>query len=58
MFKHLNDVNENYFQHMLQALKVGLVLQLLVPVLIIHSIVPCLFTKTTSNKLKKILENR
>ena len=56
--EHLKDVNENAIQHMLHALKVACKLQLLVPILIIHSIVPCLFTKTATDTMKSILENR
>jgi len=56
--EHLTDVNENALQHMIHALKVALILQLLVPVLIIHSLIPCLFTKTATDTMKHILENR
>ena len=56
--KHLNDVNETGIQHMLHALKVAITLQILVPVLIIHSIIPGVFVKTASNTMKNILENR
>lgn len=54
---HLSDVNETALQHMLRALMVAVKLQLLVPVIIIHSIAPRYFTKTTTNVLQKILEN-
>ena len=56
--EHLEDVNESGLQHMFHALKVAGTLQLLVPVLIIHSITPCFFTKTASDTMKRILENR
>lgn len=56
--KHLSDVNETRLQHMLHALKVAITLQILVPVLIIHSIIPGVFVKTASNTMKNILENR
>tara|TARA_A100001035_G_scaffold113464_1_gene89054 strand:+ start:5828 stop:6025 length:198 start_codon:yes stop_codon:yes gene_type:complete len=55
---HLDDVGETGFQHMVSALKIALKLQLLVPALIIHSIAPRLFTKTTTKVLKDILQSR
>jgi len=56
--KHLNEVEETGFEHMLSALKVALKLQLLVPALIIHSIAPRFFTRTASDSMRKILKNR
>ncbi len=55
---HLDDVGETGFQHMVSALKIALKLQLLVPALIIHSIAPRFFTKTTTKVLKDILQSR
>lgn len=55
---HLDDVGETGFQHMVSALKIALKLQLLVPALLIHSVAPRLFTKTTTNVLKDILQSR
>ena len=56
--KHLNEVEETGFEHMLSALKVALKLQLLVPALIIHSIAPRFFTRTASDTMRNILNNR
>ena len=56
--KHLKSVNETYRQHMVKALGYAFTLQRLVPVLIIHSIIPALFTCTASNAMKGILEDR
>ena len=56
--KHLKDINETYGQHMIKALGYAFTLQRLVPVLIIHSLVPALFTCTASNAMKGILEDR
>jgi hypothetical protein len=56
--EHLKDVKENGFQHMIGALIIAVKLQILVPILIVHAIVPCLFTKTASHMMKDILENR
>ncbi len=43
---------------MLSALKVAIKLQLLVPALVIHSIAPRFFTRTATNTIKNIIENR
>jgi hypothetical protein len=43
---------------MLSALKVAIKLQLLVPALIIHSIAPRFFTRTASDTMRNILNNR
>lgn len=56
--QHLNDVNETAFQHMWSAIKVAIKLQVLVPICIIHSVVPCLFTKTATNAMRKIIDGR
>ena len=56
--QHLADVNETGLQHMIASLRVAVKLQLLVPALIIHSVAPRFFTKTASETIKTILENR
>ena len=56
--KHLREVEETGLEHMLSALTVATKLQLLVPALIIHSIAPRFFTRTASNTLRSILNNR
>ena len=55
---HLEEVGETGLQHMLHAFKVAVKLQLLVPALIIHGVVPRFFTKTATTTIKKILEDR
>lgn len=55
---HLKEVNETPLQHMRHALTVAVKLQLLVPVLIIHSIAPRFFKTTASDTMKHILNNR
>tara|TARA_B100000963_G_scaffold152967_2_gene133229 strand:- start:2404 stop:2613 length:210 start_codon:yes stop_codon:yes gene_type:complete len=55
---HLKEVDETAFQHMYQALKVAVKLQLLVPAIIIHAFVPRLFTHTGTNVMNNILEKR
>ena len=56
--KHLKEVEETGLEHMLSALKVAIKLQLLVPALIIHSIAPRFFTRTASDTMRNILNNR
>jgi hypothetical protein len=55
---HLEEVGETNIQHLKSALFVALKLQLLVPILIIHGIVPRFFTKTATSVLKGILDDR
>jgi len=55
---HLDEVGETGLQHMRQAFRTAVKLQLLVPALIVHGIAPRFFTKTASNTIKKILEDR
>jgi hypothetical protein len=59
--KHLRDAEENYLQHMSVALKISF--QLLIASLqaFFHSIIPSLFTKNASSKIKELyllIENR
>ena len=59
--KHLIDAEENYIQHMIAALKISA--QLLIASLqaFFHSIIPALFTKSASSKIKELyffIENR
>ena len=55
---HLEEVGETGLQHMGKALMVALKLQLLVPVVIIHSVAPRFFTKTATNTTRNILDDR
>jgi hypothetical protein len=55
---HLDSVGETGLQHMGKALMVALKLQLLVPVVIIHSVAPRYFTKTATNVMRSILDDR
>ena len=52
--KHLSDAEENYLQHMSAALKISS--QLLIASLqaFFHSIIPALFTKSASSKIKEL----
>lgn len=55
---HLEEVNETALEHMHHAIKVAVKLQLLVPVVLIHSIAPRFFTRTASDVMSKILKER
>jgi len=55
---HLAEVNETGLQHMGKALLIALKLQLLVPAVIIHSVAPRFFTKTATNTMRNILNDR
>jgi hypothetical protein len=52
--KHLRDAKENYLQHMSAAIKISS--QLLIASLqaFLHSIIPALFTKSASSKIKEL----
>ncbi len=56
--EHLKEADETALQHMRHSLGVAIKLQLLVPVVIFHAIAPGIFTKTASNAMKDILDNR
>ena len=55
---HLEEAGETGLQHMGKALLIALKLQLLVPVVIIHSVAPRFFTKTASNVMRNIIDDR
>ena len=59
--KHLKDAEENYFQHMGAALKISSQLFVASLQAFFHSIIPALFTKSASSKIKELylfIENR
>ena len=49
---HLQEQNETYFQHMLGAWKVCILLEILLFKCFIHSIFPFLFTSAVSSKIE------
>jgi hypothetical protein len=55
---HLDEVGETGLEHMKQAFKVAVKLQLLVPALVIHGVAPRFFTHTATDVMSKILEDR
>ena len=59
--KHLRDTEENYLQHMSAALKISSQLLIASFQAFFHSIIPALFTKSASSKIKELylfIENR
>ena len=54
--KHLNEVNETYFQHMLIAFKIGFTMLVTGVFCLIHGLIPSLFKKTGINQIAKMYE--
>ena len=54
--KHCEKVNENYFKHMFVALGVSFNLLKASLMAAIHSIIPALFEKGASKKIKELYE--
>ena len=54
--KHLNEVNETYFQHMAVAFKIALIMLVTGIICVIHGLIPGLFEKTGSNQIAKLHE--
>ena len=54
--QHLRSVNENYFEHMLIALKVSSSMFYGSLLAIIHALIPGLFQTSASNKIKELYE--
>jgi hypothetical protein len=52
--RHLIEADEKYFEHFLFAFKTGVGIVLAGSALIIHSIVPWLFTRTASKKVASL----
>ena len=55
---HLEEKGETGLQHMCQALKAAVRLQLVVPALIVHSIAPRFFKDTATDVMKDIINDR
>ena len=53
---HLSSVNENYFEHMLVALKVSFKMFYGSLLALIHSLIPGVFQTSASNKIKELYE--
>ena len=54
--KHLRSVNENYFEHMLIALKVSSNMFYGSLLALIHGLIPGLFQTSASSKIKELYE--
>lgn len=53
--KHLEEVGVGYFEHMRLALANSLLLAFSSVTLLVHALIPCLFTKTASSMIKKVV---
>jgi len=53
---HLSSVNENYFEHMLVALKVSFKMFYGSLLALIHALIPGAFQTSASNKIKELYE--
>jgi hypothetical protein len=56
MFKHLKEANETYIQHFIKAAGFGIKSIAIGIILLIHAIIPCLFERTGSAMLQRILD--
>tara|TARA_B100001245_G_C22843763_1_gene405628 strand:- start:982 stop:1191 length:210 start_codon:yes stop_codon:yes gene_type:complete len=59
--KHPNEVDENYFEHMMWAIRYALTFLLLFFVAIVHAVFPFMFRKTSScviQEMAKHIEDR
>lgn len=52
--KHLEEINEGYFEHMFNASYYSLNLLLACVCVTVHAILPCFFKKTASNIVVKL----
>lgn len=53
--KHLKEVNEKYFKHLIEASLISLSLMVASIACILHAIFPFIFTNTASTIMRKIL---
>lgn len=53
--KHLDDINESYFEHWKHAMKFCVILLLLSVVCFVHAFFPFVFVDTASRKLKELI---
>ena len=54
---HLEEVNMSGWQHMKHALSIAFKMQMLVPIIIIHSIAPRFFKTTATDTMKRIIND-
>jgi hypothetical protein len=55
---HLSEVGESPLKHLCSAVWVAIRLQGYVCACLVHAVVPCLFTHTTTDGIRQILEDR
>ena len=55
--KHLREFNESYLEHGVAALKIGVQLQLLAGIAVVHAVYPDLFKDTVSTKVEELNES-
>ena len=55
---HLQEQNETGLEHMFHAIKTAVRLQLLIPLLLIHAVIPGLFTDKGTTVIQDILKDR
>ena len=53
--KHLDEANESYFKHMIEAWLIVLALVGAASVCFVHSIIPAFFKRTASNTMRAVL---
>ena len=52
--EHLNSVNESYAEHMSVAFKVGLKMIIAGFMALIHGLIPAIFERNASNRIKEL----
>ena len=52
--KHPNSVGETYFEHMKEAMRFAFKIQMVVFIILIHSVFPFLFEQVGSDEIEKI----
>ena len=58
MFKHLNEENLSYFNHMKRAMRISFKLLFASILCFIHSIFPFIFTKSASKICKEVVSSK
>jgi len=53
---HPRSIGESYLQHLIYAISTALSLSLTCGILVIHGLLPFLFTRTVSNRLYKVVD--
>jgi hypothetical protein len=56
-FNHLTDVNESYLRHLITAWGYAAILLVLTVILVVHGVIPFIFTRTASRTIQKMLKH-